>query len=269
MVTSKHTDAKHPYHLVDPSPWPLLTSLAALVMMVGYVLLVNAYASGKIVLIFGVGGLLVCIAGWLRDVVHEATTQKMHNKVVQMGIKIGFMLFILSELMFFVGFFWAYFDASLFPAEVIGGVWPPKGIETIDPFRLPYLNTLLLLLSATSLTWAHEAMVKYNDMADVKKGLLITIGLGLLFTCIQVFEYVHAPFTLKDGIYGSNFYMLTGFHGVHVLIGTIFLVVCYFRSKRNHFTQEQHVGFETSAWYWHFVDVVWLFLFVFVYWWAR
>ncbi len=268
-MSAKQVETKHPFHLVDPSPWPILTSLSALVLGVGFVLLINAYAVGKIVLLFGLGGVLVCLTGWFRDVVHEAHTEKKHTKAVQVGLKIGFMVFILTEVMFFVGFFWAYFNASLFPTEEIGGVWPPKNIETINPFRLPYLNTLLLLLSASSLTWAHEAMEKYGDMEDVKKGLLITIVLGLVFTSVQIFEYSHAAFSIKDGIYGSNFYMLTGFHGAHVLIGTIFLIVCYVRVRQNQFTQHHHVGFETATWYWHFVDVVWLFLFVFVYWWAR
>ena len=259
----------HPFHLVDPSPWPILTSFATFVLGIGFVLLMNGYGAGTTTLIFGAGGLAVCLIGWWGDVIREAHVDKAHTVHVQNGLKMGFLFFILTELMFFVAFFWAYFNASLFPAEEIGGVWPPKTIQTVNPFRLPYLNTLLLLLSATSLTWAHEAMQKYGDQQDVRKGLFITIALGILFSCVQIYEYGHAAFSIKDGVYGSNFYLLTGFHGVHVLIGTIFLSVCYFRARCLHFTQEQHVGFEAAAWYWHFVDVVWLFLFVFIYWWGQ
>ena len=257
---------EHPFHLVDPSPWPLLTSLATLMLGLGAVLYIHNY--GSIVFWIGVLFLLFCMGGWWKDVLYEAMVEKKHTKAVQMGLRYGMLLFIVSEIMFFAAFFGSFFTASIFPPESIGGIWPPKNILPLDPFDLPYLNTLILLLSATSLTWAHEAIRSPAHYDAVNKGLWITVILGLLFTCIQVFEYIHAPFSLKDGIYGSNFYMLTGFHGAHVIIGTIFLSVCLARSLKKHFTPTHHIGFEAAAWYWHFVDVVWLFLFVFIYWWG-
>ena len=260
--------AHHSFHLVEPSAWPLLTSLSVLVLGVGFVLLINANPVGTTILLFGTGGFLACLAGWWRDVILESQVEKKHTSVVKSGLKLGFLVFILSEVMFFFGFFWAYFTASVFPAAEIGGVWPPKNIETINPFRLPYLNTLILLLSASSLTWAHESIGRKGERDGFLNGLGITVVLGTIFVIVQIFEYSHAKFSLTDGIYGSNFYMLTGFHGLHVIIGTIFLAVCYFRARANFMDEKKQVGFEMAAWYWHFVDVVWLFLFVFIYWWG-
>jgi cytochrome c oxidase subunit 3 len=176
-------------------------------------------------------------------------------------------LFIASEAMFFVAFFWAYFHAALNPTEATGNVWPPKNIIPFDPFDLPYLNTLLLLLSGTTVTWAHHSL-SGNQREGLLQGLAITIALGFLFTIVQAFEYAHAAFSFKDGIYPSTFFMATGFHGFHVIVGTIFLMVCLFRAYRFEFTPDHHVGFEAAAWYWHFVDVVWLFLFVAIYVWG-
>lgn len=269
MVRPNSNKSQHPFHLVEPSVWPLMTSLSVLVLGVGFVLLINAYPVGTTILLFGLGGFVACLAGWWRDVILESHFEKQHTPVVKTGLKLGFLIFILSEFMFFFGFFWAYFSASLFPAEAIGGVWPPKNIETINPFRLPYLNTLILLLSASSLTWAHEAIGQKKERGSFLMGLGITILLALVFTFVQIYEYSHAAFSLSDGIYGSNFYMLTGFHGLHVIIGTIFLAVCYFRVRAHAMDEKKQVGFEMAAWYWHFVDVVWLFLFVFIYWWGR
>ncbi len=261
------TQKTHPFHIINPSPWPLLTSLAVLLLGLGFVFYMHGERFGGFILCLGTGFLLACMAGWFRDVTHEAHHEDDHTKPVQVGLRVGFLVFILTELMFFFAFFWAYFNASLFPSDVIGAIWPPASIKTLDPFRLPYLNTLLLLLSASSLTWAHGALEHDFDKKTVKAGLLITILLALTFMGVQTLEYSHASFKLSDGIYGSNFYLLTGFHGLHVLIGTIFLAVCYFRMHQ--FKQEQHVGFEAAAWYWHFVDVVWLFLFVFIYWFGQ
>jgi heme/copper-type cytochrome/quinol oxidase subunit 3 len=179
-------------------------------------------------------------------------------------MRYGMMLFIASEVMFFVAFFWAFFDRSFYPA---GGVWPPEGIETFNPFDLPLINTLVLLLSGCTVTWSHHALLQ-NNRRDFITGLVLTVILGVLFTGLQALEYSHAPFGFTDGIYPSVFYMATGFHGFHVLVGTLFLTVCLIRGLRGHFTAEQHFGFEAAAWYWHFVDVVWLFLFVAVYWWG-
>lgn len=256
---------KHPYHLVDPSPWPLLGSLAAGVFAGGAILAMHY----KTYWVFwlGLGLIALTMIVWWRDVVIEAFRKKLHTPVVQIGLRYGMALFIASEVMFFAAFFWAFFSASLFPTEAMGGTWPPKGIETIPPFGLPYLNTLILLTSGTTVTWAHHA-IREGNQKDAVRGLLLTVVLGLCFTAVQAYEYMHAHFGLSDGIYGSTFYLATGFHGLHVLIGTIFLIVCLFRTMAGQFTADRHFGLEAAAWYWHFVDVVWLFLFVCVYWWG-
>jgi cytochrome c oxidase subunit 3 len=212
---------------------------------------------------------------WWRDVINEAEVQGHHTPVVQLHLRYGMILFIASEVMFFVAWFWAYFDASLFTGEAIqysrveatGGVWPPHGIDTFDPWHLPLLNTLILLTSGTTVTWAHHALI-HNDRNGLKWGLIATVVLGLLFTSVQAFEYAHADFSYGGNIYGATFFMATGFHGAHVIIGTIFLLVCLLRAFAGHFKPEQHFGFEAAAWYWHFVDVVWLFLFACIYVWG-
>lgn len=254
----------HPYHLVDPSPWPFIGALAALTLCLGAVLLMHGH--GFFVLIVGGGLLLLTMAGWWYDVTQEATPLN-HTGPVRQGLRLGVVLFIASEVMFFVAFFWAFFDASLFPKEVTGGVWPPQGVRVLDPFDLPYLNTLILLLSGTTITWAHQALLERHKK-EVLQGLGLTILLGLTFSGVQIYEYAHAPFPFKGNIYGSTFYMATGFHGFHVVVGTIFLAICWVRAWKDQFTPQHHVGFEAAAWYWHFVDVVWIFLFLAIYWWG-
>jgi cytochrome c oxidase subunit 3 len=256
---------KHQYHLVDPSPWPFIGAFCAGALAVGGVLYMHGH--GSLLLIVGFVAVLAMMAAWWRDVIKEATFQGHHSPVVQIGMRYGMALFIASEVMFFAAFFWAFFDASLFPKPATGGVWPPKGIHPFDPFELPFLNTMILLLSGTTVTWAHHALLE-NDRKGLLLGLGITILLGLSFTGVQGYEYSHAAFTFKDGIYPSTFFMATGFHGFHVIIGTTFLIVCWFRARANHFKPDHHFGFEAAAWYWHFVDVVWLFLFICVYWWG-
>jgi cytochrome c oxidase subunit 3 len=256
--------AKHPYHLVDPSPWPIIGAIAALVLTVGTVLYMHGKAGGMIVMPLGILGILVTMFFWWRDVVREGEFQGHHSPVVQIGLRYGMALFIASEVMFFVAWFWAYFNASLFPTAAIGSVWPPEGIHTFDPFELPLLNTLILLLSGVTVTWAHHAL-REGDRNGLIQGLSLTILLGLTFTGVQAYEYSHAAFGFKDGIYPSTFFMATGFHGAHVIIGTIFLIVCWFRATAGHFKPDHHFGFEAAAWYWHFVDVVWLFLFICIY----
>ncbi|MGY9055994.1 MAG: cytochrome c oxidase subunit 3 [Alphaproteobacteria bacterium] len=262
MADSHAHEQKHPYHLVDPSPWPLIGAISAFVLAAGALLVMheNSYW----LLIIGAIMVMGTMLGWWRDVVDEAQNKGYHNKVVQVGLRYGMSLFIASEVMFFSAFFWAYFNASLFPTEAINFVWPPENIQTFDAWDLPFLNTLILLLSGVTVTWAHHAML-HGDRRNLIRGLAITVALGALFTALQAYEYSHAAFGFRDGIYASTFYMATGFHGFHVLIGTIFLLVCLIRSLRGHFTEEHHFGFEAAAWYWHFVDVVWLFLFVCVY----
>jgi cytochrome c oxidase subunit III len=256
---------KHSYHLVDPSPWPLVGALSAGLLATGG--LFYMHGGTWWVLIVGFLAVVTTMALWWRDVIKEAHVQRHHTPVVQIGLRYGMALFIASEVMFFAAFFWAYFDASLYPKEATGGIWPPKGVQPFDAFEVPFLNTMILLLSGTTVTWAHNALLE-NNRRDLVRGLGITIILGLLFTSFQVFEYAHAAFGFKEGIYPSTFFMATGFHGFHVIIGTCFLIVCFFRARAGHFTPQQHFGFEAAAWYWHFVDVVWLFLFICVYWWG-
>ena len=257
--------AKHPYHLVDPSPWPIVGALSAFVLTVGAVLYMHH--EGAWVMIVGFAMLFFTAFMWWRTVIREGQHEGHHTPIVRVGLRYGMALFIASEVMFFSAFFWAYFNASLFPTDVIGGVWPPKGLRTFNPWDLPFLNTLILLTSGVTVTWAHHALLE-NNRRDVIRGLVLTVLLGATFTCVQAYEYSHAAFGFADGIYSSTFYMATGFHGFHVLVGTIFLIVCLGRAMKGHFTPEQHVGFEAAAWYWHFVDVVWLFLFACIYWWG-
>jgi cytochrome c oxidase subunit III len=267
---------QHDYHLVDPSPWPVLGSLSAFIMAVGAITWMHKSFSGATyVLLAGTLGVLFVMAGWWRDVIREAERGGYHTRVVQISHRYGMILFIASEVMFFVAWFWAYFDVALFPTDVhqvlrdqvVGGQWPPKGIETFDPWHLPLLNTLILLTSGTTVTWAHHALLE-NNRQGLKLGLLCTIVLGICFTCVQAFEYSHAAFHYSGNIYGATFFMATGFHGFHVLVGTIFLIVCLFRALAGQFKPDQHLGFEFAAWYWHFVDVVWLFLFACIYVWG-
>ena len=257
-------EQKHPYHLVEPSPWPVLGALSAFVLAIGGVLFMHGHDYGVATIGVGFAFVLATMFYWWRDIVREAEYQGHHTPIVQISMRYGMMLFIASEVMFFVAFFWAFFDSSLFPAF---GVWPPEGITTFDPFDLPLINTLILLLSGCTVTWAHHALV-HNVRKDFLKGLGLTVLLGILFTALQAIEYSHAPFGFTDGIYPSVFFMATGFHGFHVIVGTLFLTVCLWRGLLGHFTPKQHFGFEAAAWYWHFVDVVWLFLFVAIYIWG-
>jgi cytochrome c oxidase subunit 3 len=258
----------HDYHILSPSPWPLIGSFAALIMAAGGIMWMHTQPYGGYVFFLGLAGVLFTMYSWWADVIREAHAGD-HTPVVSLHLRYGMILFIASEVMFFVGWFWAFFDFSLFPstAEAVGGVWPPKGIEVINPFGFPLLNTLILLCSGTTCTWAHHALI-HGDRKSLITGLWCTILLGILFSSIQAYEYAHAPFPFKGLNYGASFYMATGFHGFHVLIGTIFLAVCLIRAYKGHFTPKQHFGFEAAVWYWHFVDVVWLFLFIVIYVWG-
>jgi len=262
----------HSYHLVDPSPWPAVGAISALILAVGGI----SYMHGASLLwtVPGFIGVAYTMIAWWRDVVREGLGG-FHTPVVQLHFRYGMILFIASEVMFFVAWFWAFFNASLFPddpAQVAriaftGGHWPPEGVEVFDPWHLPLLNTLILLTSGTTITWAHHALL-HNDRKGLVWGLVCTIVLGLIFTGVQAYEYAHAAFSFGGNIYGSTFFMATGFHGFHVIVGTIFLIVCLFRALAGHFKPDQHFGFEAAAWYWHFVDVVWLFLFFSIYVWG-
>ncbi|MDE0044371.1 MAG: cytochrome c oxidase subunit 3 [bacterium] len=256
----------HPYHLVNPSPWPALGAFSALVLAAGAIGMFDN--PGRWWMIFP--GLVLALSTmffWWRDVVSEAQVEKAHTPVVQIGLRYGMALFIASEVMFFLAWFWAYFNAALFPTIQMGGIWPPENTLTFDPWDLPFINTLVLLTSGTTVTWAHHAL-REGKRDQLIAGLWVTVVLGITFTAFQIVEYAEAPFSFSGGIYGSTFFMATGFHGFHVIVGTIFLAVCLVRACKGHFTPQQHFGFEAAAWYWHFVDVIWLFLFCSIYWWG-
>jgi cytochrome c oxidase subunit 3 len=266
----------HPYHVLEPSPYPIFTAFSLLGLVCAGLMWMKQHALGMPLTLGAVALLLSCCFVWWRSAIREGLIEKAHTPIVQSGLRFGMCLFIVSELMFFVAFFWAFFNASLYPHvfisdawDVLTGIatWPPKGIQTFNAWDLPFLNTLILLLSGTTVTWAHHALL-HGERREVTRFLAITVALGAVFTCLQALEYSHAAFSLKDGIYGATFYLATGFHGAHVMIGTIFLAVNLVRSIRGTLSPEGHLGFEFAAWYWHFVDVVWLFLFVFVYWWG-
>lgn len=273
MSHHDHHAPAHPYHLVDPSPWPLVASFSLLALTLGGAGAMHGYPWGIPAAALGLLGVLYVMYVWWRDVIREGK-QNFHTGAVQHGLRVGMGLFITSEIMFFVAFFWAYFNAGLFPKmpledvwAIKDGIWPPSNIATIDAWDIPFLNTLILLLSGTTVTWAHHALL-HGDNQGVIRGLACTVVLGAIFTGFQAYEYHHATFGFTDGVFASTFYMATGFHGLHVLIGTLFLAVNLIRAMRGSLTKANHLGFEFAAWYWHFVDVVWLFLFVFIYWWG-
>jgi cytochrome c oxidase subunit 3 len=257
-------EQSHPYHLVDPSPWPAFGSLAAFVLAVGAITYMHGGTSW--VMVAGFVLVLATMLFWFRDVVREGEYGHYHTPVVAHGLRVGMALFIASEVMFFVAFFWAFFNSAfLFNPQVT--IWPPESIHPLETWDLPFLNTLILLSSGLTLNWAHHAL-REGNRRDLVRGLLVTVILGVIFLLFQALEYSHATFALADGVYPSTFYLATGFHGFHVFVGVCFLAVCLFRASKGHFTPRQHVGFEAAAWYWHFVDVVWLFLFVWIYWWG-
>ena len=279
-----HDEVKHDFHLVNPSPGPLLGSLAVIVTALGGVTymkgLFGLEAGTWWLLAVGLAMVIWVMFGWWREVIKEGGIGD-HTPVVQIGLRYGMILFIASEVMFFVGWFWSFFEFAIYESARVGETWdsanalyadglsrfadwPPVGVETFDPFHLPLINTLILLLSGTTVTWAHHAL-QHNDRAGAKLGLVFTVLLGMVFTMLQAYEYSHAAFTFDGTLYGSAFFMATGFHGAHVVIGTIFLAICLIRLLMGGMSEEKHLGFEFAALYWHFVDVVWLFLFAFVY----
>lgn len=260
----------HDYHILPPDSVPFLCALSLLISTSGAAMTFNSMAFGKYVFTAGLIGLALCLFVWFSKIVQEAQAGD-HTPVVQLHLRYAMILFIGSEVMFFAGWFWAWFDFALFPSvltDVVGGQFPPKAIkEVLNAFDLPLLNTMILLCSGTTLTWAHHSLI-HGNRNGLKKGLWATIALGVLFTCIQAYEYSASPFDFGGNTYSSGFYMATGFHGFHVLVGTIFLIVCLRRTYLGHFTPKHHFGFEAAAWYWHFVDVVWLFLYLVVYVWG-
>jgi heme/copper-type cytochrome/quinol oxidase subunit 3 len=257
----------HPFHLVTPSPWPFLISIAAFTTALGATLYMHNYTYGSLMLTRGLIHVVFAMGFWWRDVVYEATFEGNHTKEVQESHRIGFILFIASEVMFFFGFFWAFFHFSVFPTSALACIWPPTGLVPFNPIGIPLLNTFILLCSGATITVTHHALIMGKKVWALIY-FLLTIILAVAFTLLQFEEYLYAPFAISDATYGSVFYMITGLHGFHVIIGTLFIIVCAFRTYASHFTNDHHIGFEFSAWYWHFVDVVWLFVYVFIYWWG-
>ncbi|MFT3850311.1 MAG: cytochrome c oxidase subunit 3 [Propionivibrio sp.] len=268
------------YYVPPPSIWPLVGSVALLALAVGFVLVLNDQAAGKYVTGLGAAILLVMLFGWFGNVIHESLSGKYAGQVDR-SFRWGMVWFIFSEVMFFAGFFGALFYARQLAVPMLAdaqqlwpgftAAWPTAGPgATVAPtpvhaWGIPAVNTLILLSSGATVTWAHWGVIK-GSQSQLKLGLAATIVLGIVFIGLQAYEYGEAAFTIRDGIYGATFYMLTGFHGFHVMLGTVMLIVVFLRSLAGHFTAERHFAFEAVAWYWHFVDVVWLLLFVFVYW---
>lgn len=259
------THSNHPFHLVDYSPWPLTGAIGAITTVSGIIKWFHQYDTS----LFFLGNIITILTvyQWWRDVSREGTYQGLHTYAVTIGLRWGIILFILSEILFFVRFFWAFFHRSLSPAIELGASWPPAGIISFNPFQIPLLNTAILLASGVTVTWAHHSLIEGNH-SQTSQGLFFTVLLGIYFSILQAYEYIEAPFTIADSVYGSTFFIATGFHGIHVLIGTTFLLTCLLRHLNNHFSKTHHFGFEAAAWYWHFVDVVWLFLYITIYWWG-
>ena len=256
-----------PYHLVTPSPWPILLSFSLLTMAIGAVMYMHGYTNGGYLLFHGFILTSTGMGLWFRDVIVEGTYLGDHTKQVQKGLEIGILLFIVSEIFAFLSVFWAFFHASLSPAVEIGGSWPPQGITPLDPFAIPLLNTILLVSSGAFVTYGHHALLN-GDRKGAIVGFFLTILFAVIFTILQYYEYSEAAFTMSDSVYGSAFYASTGLHGLHVIVGTIFILVAYLRFINYQLTETHHQGCEAAILYWHFVDVVWLFLFVAVYYWG-
>nr|YP_002889401.1 cytochrome c oxidase subunit III [Orussus occidentalis]ACJ69699.1 cytochrome c oxidase subunit III [Orussus occidentalis] len=255
----------HPFHLVSFSPWPIMVSINImnLAISASWLFTMNNWSPFMISLT----SLMISIFQWWRDVIRESSFQGFHSTWVHKGLKVGMILFIISEIMFFISFFWMLLHMALAPSMEIGCLWPPNNILTFNPYSVPLLNTSILISSGISVTWSHHSMLnslKYESVVS----LLITILLGIYFSFIQYMEYWTSSFTIADSVFGSSFFVMTGFHGIHVLIGSMMLMVCWIRLLLNHFSSIHHFGFEAAAWYWHFVDVVWLFLYVLIYWWS-
>nr|WKU84004.1 cytochrome c oxidase subunit III [Microdon globosus] len=260
------THSNHPFHLVNYSPWPLMSAISLMTMILGMLKLFNQY--NNYLLMMGMMLTILIMYQWWRDISRESTYQGLHTIYVIKGLQWGMMLFILSEILFFISFFWAFFHMSLSPSIELGLNWPPKGIQPFNPFSIPLLNTTILISSGITVTWAHHSLMN-NNYSQTNQALFFTIILGIYFTILQSYEYMSAPFSIADSVYGSTFFLMTGFHGIHVMIGTTFLMICLIRHFNNHFSKTHHFGFEAAAWYWHFVDIVWLFLYISIYWWGN
>lgn len=257
----------HPFHIVDPSPWPIVISNSLCALALSFIMYFHRFENGGLEFCFNILCTCFFLSRWFSDIITESTYEGHHTRKVRNGIRMGMILFIISEVMFFWSFFWAYFHMALNPSIDLYLSWPPVGIKGVAPWSWPLANTALLISSGITVTWAHRAMVSRNRK-EVTQGLLATITYAILFTCIQFYEYITIAWSINDSVYGSLFFMLTGFHGLHVIIGTIFLIVCLLRHLNFHFTCDHHVGLECAIWYWHFVDIIWILLYLIVYIWG-
>nr|YP_010180064.1 cytochrome c oxidase subunit 3 [Saprochaete ingens]QUX32910.1 cytochrome c oxidase subunit 3 [Magnusiomyces ingens]QUX32932.1 cytochrome c oxidase subunit 3 [Saprochaete ingens] len=257
----------HPFHLVENSPWPILTSFSMFGLAMNTALTSHGYIGNSWWVMLSMINVTYMLFLWFRDIISEGTYLGNHTLAVRNGMNLGFMLFMVSECMFFLGMFWAFGHSALNPTVELGGVWPPLGMEAIGPTELPLLNTMLLLSSGATLTYSHHYLINGNRWHALF-GLFITVLLAVMFMMCQYIEYTTASFTMSDGVFGSVFYLGTGFHGFHVLMGMIMLSISYWRMWNYHSTNNHHLGFHTSVLYYHFVDVVWLILFMLVYWWG-
>jgi len=257
----------HPFHLVSPSPWPLICSISLLALTTSGVSNFHSFNDSKYVLILSFLSITIAMILWFRDISAEGTYLGNHTLAVQRGISMGVALFIVSEVLFFVAIFWTFYHSALSPTVEIGAQWPPLGVEAINPFELPLLNTVILLSSGISITYAHHSLIQGNRTGSLY-GSVFTIILAIIFTLYQWIEYSVSSFTLSDSVFGSCFYFGTGFHGLHVIIGTLFLLAGLLRLALYHLTDNHHLGLESGILYWHFVDVVWLVLFVSIYYWG-
>ena len=264
---AKNTFQNHPYHLVSPSPWPIFTSISMFILTLDGVLFIHGFESFKNLLIIAIINLIYVMTLWFRDIISEGTYLGNHTNAVQKGLNLGVGLFIISEVFFFIAIFWAYFHSAISPSIELGTMWPPLGIQSVNPFELPLLNTVILLSSGVTITYGHHSLIQGNRKGALY-GTIATIILATIFTFFQEVEYTVSSFTISDSVYGSCFYFSTGFHGLHVLIGTAFLAVGFWRLFAYHLTDHHHLGYEAGILYWHFVDIVWLFLYVSIYYWG-
>uniref|UniRef100_UPI0030FEB765 cytochrome c oxidase subunit 3 n=1 Tax=Vespula orbata TaxID=2684586 RepID=UPI0030FEB765 len=257
--------SNHPYHMVTVSPWPLITSINIMFVLIG--MMKWFYFMNLDLIYISMPALLLSLYQWWRDVVREGTFQGMHTSSMIKNLKMGMILFIISEIFFFISLFWAYFHMALSPSIEIGMLWPPKNIIMFNPYDIPLLNSIILITSGMTITWSHHSLLS-NKLSSAINILIYTICLSMMFSLCQAFEYYQAPFTIADSVFGSIFFLTTGFHGIHVFIGTLFLMVCLMRMINNHFSKNHHIGYEAAIWYWHFVDIVWLFVYMWIYWWS-
>jgi len=255
------------FHVLEPSLWPFFLAFGLFFFVTGLAFSMHYVITGYYVLIIGLAIIIVTSIFWFLDISREAVVVGYHSKIVRQGLKLGFLFFITSEIMLFFGFFWAFFHSALCPSIEVGTIWPPVGLQVIPVFEFPLFNTFVLIISGFSVTWVHRA-ISLGSFKNAVDGFVLTILLGLFFVFLQVLEYFESTFNLQDGAYSSAFFMLTGLHGCHVIVGVCFLFVCFISLLNNHFLTNHYIRLVFAIWYWHFVDIVWIILFLSVYCWG-